>query len=113
DGTSRAFDVSDPHAPKEIYTHQIGDQVNMLSQSWDGKRVYFTSSLLNNWDKREGKPGDVQYFKAFTWDGKALNQKFTIDFWAEKLGSPHQMRFGAHALYSQATPVKKLVSETR
>ena len=113
DGTSRVFDVSDPHAPKEIYTHRIGDQVNMLSQSWDGKRVYFTSSLLNNWDKREGKLGDVQYFKAFTWDGKELNHKFSIDFWAEKLGSPHQMRFGAHALYAQKTTPEKLVSETR
>jgi selenium-binding protein 1 len=109
DGTSRVFDVSDPHAPKEIYTQRIGDQVNMLSQSWDGKRVYFTSSLLNNWDKREGKPGDVQYFKAFTWDGNELTHKFSIDFWAEKLGSPHQMRFGAYALYSQGTPVEKLV----
>ena len=38
---------------KEVYTHKIGDQVNMLSQSWDGKRVYFTSSLLANWDKGE------------------------------------------------------------
>ncbi len=110
DGTSRVFDVSDPHAPKEIYTQRIGDQVNMLSQSWDGKRVYFTSSLLNNWDKREGKAGDVQYFKAYTWDGNTLNHKFSIDFWAEKLGSPHQMRFGAYALYSQGTPVEKLVS---
>ncbi len=109
DGMSRVFDVSDPHAPKEIYTQRIGDQVNMLSQSWDGKRVYFTSSLLNNWDKREGKPGDVQYFKAFTWDGNELTHKFSIDFWAEKLGSPHQMRFGAYALYSQGTPVEKLV----
>ena len=27
-----------------------GRQVNMVSQSWDGKRVYFTSSLLANWD---------------------------------------------------------------
>ena len=24
----------------------------MVSQSWDGKRVYFTSSLLANWDKK-------------------------------------------------------------
>jgi hypothetical protein len=23
----------------------------MVSESWDGKRVYFTSSLLANWDK--------------------------------------------------------------
>jgi len=100
DGMTRLFDVSNPHAPKEIYTLRIGDQVNMVSQSWDGKRAYYTSSLLGNWDKKEGSPGDVQYFKAYTWDGEKLNQKFAIDFIAEKLGRPHQMRFGAHALYA-------------
>ena len=54
DGMTRVFDVSDPFNAKEVYTHKIGDQVNMLSQSWDGKRVYFTSSLLANWDKADG-----------------------------------------------------------
>ena len=100
DGMTRVFDISDPHAPREVYTKKIGDQINMLSQSWDGKRVYFTSSLLGNWDKKSGNPGDVQYFKAYTWNGKALAHQFSIDFIAEKLGRPHQMRFGAHALYA-------------
>jgi selenium-binding protein 1 len=100
DGMTRLFDVSDPFAPKEIFTQKIGDQVNMISQSWDGKRAYYTSSLLGNWDKKEGSAGDVQYFKAYTWDGEQLTQKFAIDFIAEKLGRPHQMRFGAHALYA-------------
>lgn len=104
DGTTRVFDVSDPHAPKEVFTQKIGDQVNMLSQSWDGTRVYYTSSLLGNWDKKEGKAGDVQYFKAYTWDGEQLTQKFAIDFIAKKLGRPHQMRFGAHALYANSLP---------
>lgn len=103
DGMTRVFDVSDPHAPKEIYDHKIGDQVNMLSQSWDGKRVYFTSSLLARWDKKEGNAaGDLQYFKAYTWNGEALKHQFSIDFVAEKLGFPHQMRFGAHALYANS-----------
>jgi len=100
DGMTRVFDVSDPHAPTEIYTKKIGDQINMLSQSWDGKRVYFTSSLLGNWDKKTGSPGDLQYFKAYTWDGESLTHQFSIDFLAEKLGLPHQMRFGARALYA-------------
>ena len=104
DGMTRLFDISDPHKPKEVYTKKIGDQVNMLSQSWDGKRVYFTSSLLTNWDKAEGKSGDVQYFKAYDWDGKKLKQKFAIDFAKEKIGSPHQMRFGAYALYKKTRP---------
>jgi selenium-binding protein 1 len=64
DGKARLFDVSDPHKPVQVSEYQIGKQVNMVSQSWDGKRVYFTSSLLE-----------------------------------QKLGRPHQMRFGSKALY--------------
>ncbi len=97
DGMTRVYDVSDPHKPRQVYEHAIGKQINMLSQSWDGKRVYFTSSLLANWDQK-GEDND-QYLKAFDWDGKKLSHQFSIDFVAEKLGRPHQMRFGAYALY--------------
>ena len=77
----------------------------MVSQSWDGERVYFTSSLLANWDKLESASDqDVHYFKLFDWDGTTLTPKFTIDFIAENLGSPHQMRFGAYALYGLQPP---------
>ena len=51
DGTTRYFDLSNPEAPKQTYAKVTGKQVNMISQSWDGKRVYITSSLLANWDK--------------------------------------------------------------
>jgi selenium-binding protein 1 len=97
DGKTRVFDISDPHHPKQIMEQRIGSQINMVSQSWDGRRVYFTSSLLANWDKK----GDdnEQYLKAYSWDGKALTNEFSIDFIVEKLGRPHQMRFGARALY--------------
>ena len=71
----------------------------MASQSWDGKRIYYTSSLLANWDKKGAD--NEQFFKAYEWDGKQLNPKFAVDFTAEKLGRPHQMRFGAYALYAQ------------
>ena len=54
DGMVRVFNVSDPMKPKQIHEQKIGDQVNMVSQSWDGQRVYFTSSLLANWDKKRG-----------------------------------------------------------
>ena len=100
DGKTRAFDVSDPHHPKQIYEKEIGAQVNMVSSSWDGKRLYYTSSLLANWDKKGEK--NEQYFKLYHWDGKALTQQFAIDFIREKLGRPHQMRFGANSLYSSA-----------
>ena len=36
----------------------------MVSESWDGKRVYFTSSLLANWDKTAPAGGDLQFLKA-------------------------------------------------
>ena len=47
----RATSTSNPEAPKQTYEKVTGKQVNMISQSWDGKRVYITSSLLANWDK--------------------------------------------------------------
>ena len=111
DGTVRVYDVTDPFAPKQVYEKQIGEQVNMLSQSWDGTRVYFTSSLLASWDKKEAaNGGDLQYFKAYDWDGKELTEKFAIDFIAAKLGKPHQMRFGAYALYAQTRPAPQQAS---
>jgi selenium-binding protein 1 len=99
DGKTRLFDLSDPMKPKQIYEKQIGSQVNMVSQSWDGKRAYYTSSLLANWDKKG--EDNQQYFKAYHWDGKELVEQFAIDFTAAKLGRPHQMRFGARALYAR------------
>ena len=71
----------------------------MASQSWDGNRIYYTSSLLANWDKK-GEDND-QYFKAYVWNGDELVEKFAIDFTTEKLGRPHQMRFGAYGLYAK------------
>jgi selenium-binding protein 1 len=64
----------------------------MVSQSWDGKRVYFTSSLLANWDGIGGD--DAQFLKAYDWNGKELTPRFAIDFKVEKLGRPHIMNFG-------------------
>lgn len=105
DGKARLFDVSDPFKPVQLQETKIGAQVNMTSQSWDGKRLYFTSSLLANWDKLEAPAGeDLQYFKAYTWDGEKLVHQFSIDFVAENLGLPHQMRFGAYALYGKSHP---------
>lgn len=97
DGKTRAFDIRHPEKPVQIYEKQIGAQVNMVSSSYDGKRLYFTSSLLANWDKKGAE--NEQFLKLYTWDGKALTPGFEIDFTKEKLGRPHQMRFGAHALY--------------
>ncbi len=100
DGMVRVYDVSNPREAKPIYERKIGSQVNMVSQSWDGKRLYFTSSLLANWDGT-GHP-DEQFLKAFDWDGQALHPKFEIDFRAEKLGRPHHMHFGQLGFWGSA-----------
>ncbi len=99
DGLTRLFDISDPFKPRQLWERQIGEQVNMVSQSWDGERVYYTSSLLANWDKQAPAGPDLQYLKVYDFDGKELKQTLAIDFFAEKLGAPHQMRFGAYSLY--------------
>jgi len=105
DGKTRLFDISDPHNPKMTHEEQIGKQVNMVSSSWDGKRLYFSSSLIANWDKK-GADQD-QYIRAFDWDGKKLTKTMDIDFLKEGLGAPHQMRLGANALYSNIKPTSK------
>lgn len=91
DGSARYFDMSDPMHPKEVYKKKIGSQLNMVSQSYDGKRVYFTSSLLANWDKK-GKD-DEQFLKVYDWDGKELTEKLSLDFYKLKLGRAHHMKF--------------------
>jgi methanethiol oxidase len=96
DGKCRVFDVSDAQKPKQIYEKQIGKQVNMVSQSWDGKRLYLTSSLLAKWDK--GGADNEQFLRAYAWDGKELKPQFDLDFTALKLGRAHQMLFGSSKL---------------
>ena len=54
--------------------------------------------------------GPPQFFKAFDHANGELTHKFTIDFAAEKLGMPHQMRFGAYSLYAN-TPENKNMAE--
>lgn len=100
DGMTHYFDLSNPEAPKEVYAKHTGAQVNMVSQSWDGKRVYITSSLLANWDKKGAD--DQQFLKLFSWDGKELKEQWSIDFYKEKLGRAHHMKFGARSLYVAA-----------
>ena len=92
DGMVRVYDVSKPRQPRLHYEKKIGPQVNMVSQSWDGERLYFTSSLLANWDGTGGD--DAQFLKAYTWNGESLTPTFEIDFRKEELGRPHIMRFG-------------------
>lgn len=101
DGKCRVFDVSDPQKPKQVYEKQIGKQLNMVSQSWDGKRLYFSSSLLAKWDKTG--PDNEQFVRAFNWDGKELKPAFDLDFTALKLGRPHHMLFGSSSMGERKT----------
>ena len=96
DGMTRYFDLTNPEAPKQTYEKQTGAQVNMISQSWDGTRVYITSSLLANWDKAGAD--NEQFIRAFRWDGKELTPAFEVDFTKEKLGRAHHMKLGSKVL---------------
>jgi selenium-binding protein 1 len=93
DGKTRYFDLTNPEAPRQTYEKVTGKQVNMISQSWDGKRVYISSSLLSRWDK--GGADNEQFVRAFTWDGRELKPAFEVDFTKEQLGRAHHMKFGA------------------
>jgi selenium-binding protein 1 len=96
DGTTRYFDMSNPEKPKQTYSKHTGSQVNMVSQSWDGKRLYISTSLLTNWDKKGAD--DEQFVKLFAWDGKELKETWKIDFYGQKLGRPHHMKLGANSM---------------
>ena len=106
DGTTRGYDISDPHNPKLAHEQYIGKQINMVSSSWDNKRLYYTTSLLANWDHKGDK--DVQFMKLMHWDPetKTMEEQFHIDFYKEKLGRAHQMRFGAYSLYGKQAKVE-------
>jgi len=102
DGTTRYFDLSNPEAPQQTYQKVTGKQVNMISQSWDGKRVYITSSLLANWDK--GGADNEQFLRGFTWNGKELAQVFEVDFTRQQLGRAHHMKLGSKSLRATLPP---------
>src|SRR5574337_990273 len=91
DGTLRVYDVSNPFEGKLIEQVKLGGMANLVSESWDGRRVYATNSLLSKWDK----PGDY-WLKAYAWENGKLAHKFTVDF--NTVGRPHIMNFGSKAL---------------
>ena len=97
DGTVRVFNVSKPREPKLVLEQRIGSKLGRVSQTWDGKRVYFTSSMLASWDA-SGEESE-QFLKAFSWDGDDLEPLFELDFKARKLGFPHSMLFGSIDFY--------------
>lgn len=99
DGKTRLFDVSDPFNAKLVKERKIGAQVNMVSQSWDGDRVYFSTSLLSNWDKKGDQ--DEQFFRKYHYDKSnyELTEAWTIDFYEENLGRAHLITFNSASLF--------------
>jgi selenium-binding protein 1 len=95
DGTLRVYDVTNPFEGKLIEQVKLGEMANMVSSSWDGKRLYATNSLLSQWDK----PGDY-WLKAYAWEGGKLVPKFTTDFNA--VGRAHIMNLNSKAFSSRA-----------
>jgi methanethiol oxidase len=102
DGKTRYFDLSNPEQPRQTYERVTGKQVNMISQSWDGTRVYIASSLLARWDKTGAD--NEQFVRAFRWDGKELTPAFEVDFNKEKLGRAHHMKLGSKAMKAAYGP---------
>jgi selenium-binding protein 1 len=102
DGKTRYFDLTNPEQPRQTYERVTGKQVNMISQSWDGTRVYIASSLLAKWDKAGAD--DEQFVRGFRWDGKALTPAFEVDFRKEKLGRAHHMKLGSKAMKAAYGP---------
>ena len=94
DGTVRVYDVTNPRRARQIHEKKIGAQVNMVSQSWDGKRLYFTTSLLANWDgtgaRRRAVPEGLRLGRQ---DARARPSRSTSA--PSELGRPHQMNLGA------------------
>jgi selenium-binding protein 1 len=88
DGTLRVYDVTNPMEGKLIEQVKLGEMANMVSSSWDGKRLYATNSLLSQWDK----PGDY-WLKAYAWEGGKLVAKFTTDF--NGVGRAHIMNLNS------------------
>jgi methanethiol oxidase len=95
DGTLRVYDVTNPFEGKLIEQVKLGEMANMVSSSWDGKRLYATNSLLSQWDK----PGDY-WLKAFAWEGGNLVPKFTTDF--NGVGRAHIMNLNSKGFGSRA-----------
>jgi len=111
DGKTRYIDLTDPEHPRQTYEKVTGKQVNMVSQSWDGKRVYITSSLLANWDKKG--EDDEQVLRAFSWDGKELKPLFEVDFHAQQLGRAHHMKFGTNSIKAAYDPLDDTLAQVR
>jgi len=95
DGTLRVYDVSNPFEGKLVEQVKLGEMANMVSSSWDGKRLYATNSLLARWDK----PSDY-WLKAYAWEDGKLVAKFTTDFNA--VGRAHIMNFGSKSFGPRA-----------
>ncbi len=97
DGTVRVFDVRSEASPELVGEKRIGSQLGAVSQSWDGERLYFTSSFFHRWDRE--RESEERFVKAFSWDGDDLEPLFELDFGAQGLGRPRDAVLGSIDFY--------------
>lgn len=97
DGVVHIFDMTDERSPELVREQRIGSQLGAVSQSWDGRRVYFTSSFFHRWDRE--REAEARFVKAFSWDGDDLEPLFELDFGAQGLGRPRDTLLGSIDFY--------------
>ena len=88
DGTMRIYDVTNPMEGKLLQQVKLGEQANMISTSWDGKRVYATSSLLSRWDKP-----DASLAEGLRVGGR--HARAEVQRRLRRVGRAHIMNFGS------------------
>src|SRR5262245_33595029 len=93
DGMVRVYDVSEPRKARLVHERVIGPQLNMVSQSWDGKTGRVTISPLAHWDAP--CPSDARFPRPFYFAAPRLMMCGRPGFCARKLGRPHIMNLGA------------------
>ncbi len=115
-GDIRQYDITDPSRPrlagqvwcggvigKEAYVRgrKLTGGPQMLQQSFDGKRLYVTNSLLSSWDNQfypaiaEKGTCMLQVDCDTNRGGMKINENFLVDFGKEPQGPAraHEMRF--------------------
>jgi len=100
DGTTHYFDITDPEHPRESYQKHTGSQVNMISQSWDGKRpvhhVEPAGALGQEGRGQRAVPARLQLGRP------CANPRFRSGFHQGQAGAP-----ASHEIHRESWPVAR------
>ena len=105
DGMTRVFDISDPFAPKETYTQKIGDQINMLSQSWDGKGSTSPRPCSVTGTRKKATKATCSISRPMTGMARRSSTSSPSISLRRNWAGHTRCRFGAYSLYA-AAPAK-------